>query len=47
MLIEPQIASGVCQGGGIEFGSLTSSVSEQNFRAILFGDCTGNWTPAP
>ena len=44
--VEPQITSGVCESGAIGFDSLTSTVSDQNFSAILFGDCTGNWTPA-
>jgi hypothetical protein len=29
------------------FSSVTTSVSGQNFTAILMGDVTGNWTPSP
>jgi hypothetical protein len=44
-LIEPQIMSGRCQPGGIDFQPLTPPGFDQDFTAILFGDCTGNWQP--
>jgi hypothetical protein len=34
-----------CQPGTLTFDPLTQSVSGQDFRAVLFGDCTGNWQP--
>jgi hypothetical protein len=36
-----------CQPGAIDYSPLVSSVANQNFIAILFGDCTGNWAPLP
>jgi hypothetical protein len=44
-LIEPQMIPDACTPGGIAFQSLTSSPDEQNFMALVFGDCTGNWQP--
>jgi hypothetical protein len=44
-LIEPQIMSGLCQPGGIDYQPLTPPAFDQDFTAILFGDCTGNWHP--
>lgn len=44
-LIEPQIMSGMCQPGGIDYQPLTPPGFDQDFEAILFGDCTGNWQP--
>jgi Dockerin type I domain len=47
-LIQPQISSGSCQLGGVEFNPLVTPVDGQDFIAILFGDCTGNWKePSP
>jgi len=46
-LVEPQLAGGSCQRGAIEFEPLTSDASGQDFSAIVFGDCTGNWEPPP
>lgn len=42
----PQISNNSCQGGAINFNPLAASDSEQNFSAVLFGDCSGNWQPA-
>jgi hypothetical protein len=42
-VIDPSVAAGVCDGGSIMLEGLTNEASDQNFRAILFGDCTGNW----
>ena len=51
MLIQPQVAPTPCQPGAIVYQPLTSQVNNQDFDAILFGDCTGNWpgqqTPTP
>jgi hypothetical protein len=45
-LIQPQIAGGACRGGAIAFQPLAGQVSNQDFSAVLFADCTGNWQPA-
>jgi hypothetical protein len=42
----PSLASGACQQGNILLQGLDTTASNQNFSAILFGDCTGNWTPS-
>jgi hypothetical protein len=42
----PSLASGACQQGNILLQGLDATASNQNFSAILFGDCTGNWTPS-
>ena len=42
-VLPPQIASGVCRNGAIAFSPLATSANNQNFSAVLFGDCTGNW----
>src|SRR5262249_7514349 len=45
VLIQPQLAVGSCQRGAIEFQPLPGDASGQDFSAMLFGDCTGNWQP--
>lgn len=42
--VVPQIGS-PC-GGAIAYDSIGATTTGQDFRAVLFGDCTGNWTPA-
>ena len=46
-LIQPQNMAAVntCQPGAIEFTPLTGQVVNQDFAAVLIGDCTGNWQP--
>jgi hypothetical protein len=44
-IIPPQVAP-MCSAGAIGFDGLTSLVDAQDFLAIVFGDCTGNWQPA-
>lgn len=44
-LVQPQVASMVCQPGRISFTPVEPPVAGQDFVAILLGDCTGNWTP--
>ncbi len=46
LVIDPEIGGGECRRGGIAFNPLAAPAQEQNFSAILFGDCTGNWTPS-
>jgi hypothetical protein len=36
-----------CQRGRISYQPLVAPASGQDFVAILYGDCTGNWQPAP
>lgn len=42
--IEP-VTTGVCRKGAIQFVPLTQAVRAADFRATVFGDCTGNWQP--
>ena len=42
-VINPSVATDTCQGGRIMIDELQGEADEQNFRALLFGDCTGNW----
>jgi hypothetical protein len=44
-LIQPLLSTGTCRRGAIALEPIASTLSEQNFRAMLFGDCSGNWTP--
>lgn len=44
-LIQPQPGADGCTPGGIAYTSLSTSLDEQNFSALVFGDCTGNWQP--
>ena len=45
-LIEPQLSIRSCQPGSIVFDPLLGEAPEQDFTAVLFGDCSGNWTSA-
>jgi hypothetical protein len=42
----PQINAGSCHPGAIAFQPLDDPAADQNFSAVLFGDCSGNWQPA-
>lgn len=42
--VAPQVTP-ACTTGGLSYPSLATSASGQDFRAVLFGDVTGNWTP--
>ena len=44
-LIMPVNGPSSCQPGAVAFEPLAAAASGQNFRAIAFGDCTGNWQP--
>jgi hypothetical protein len=39
----PEVSGGSCQPGEISFSPLVPPVEGQDFIAVLFGDCTGNW----
>ena len=45
-LVEPTIAAGSCQAGAISFQPLMGDMSNQNFDAMVFGDCNGSWQPS-
>ena len=44
-LLSPRIDTGTCQPGSINMAPLSGSAMQQDFDAILFGDCDGSWTP--
>ena len=44
-ILQPQLSTGGCQPGAIVFQPVMGQADGQNFEAILFGDCTGNWQP--
>lgn len=46
-LVDPAVTTSSCQLGTIAFDPLPRPIHGQDFEAILFGDCTGNWTPSP
>jgi len=46
-LTQPQLGGGSCQPGAITLNGLTSAAADQDFAAVLLGDCTGNWAPPP
>ena len=47
-LVQPDVTGLECQNGAIEYGPMfTPPAAGQDFVAILFGDVTGNWMPAP
>jgi hypothetical protein len=43
-IFAPVIGGGDCQQGSIHLEGLSGVAHGQDFKAILFGDCTGNWT---
>ncbi len=43
----PALSTGTCQAGSIGYHPLTGSANNQDFSAVLFGDCSGNWQPSP
>jgi hypothetical protein len=44
---QPDPGAASCQAGAITFDALGQSVSGQNFSAVVFGDCDGDWQPSP
>jgi sugar lactone lactonase YvrE len=40
----PALSGGNCQQGSILYNPLSTTVANQDFSAMLLGDCTGNWT---
>jgi NHL repeat-containing protein len=45
-LVSPEVSTGICQAGAIDYQPLVNSVANQNFSAALFGDCSGAWQPS-
>ncbi len=45
-VIQPSTSAGTCQDGKAMLESLGAEAVHQDFRAVLFGDCTGNWRPS-
>jgi len=45
-LIPPQVSLSSCETGAIVFQPLDSFADHQDFSALVFGDCTGNWQPS-
>jgi hypothetical protein len=43
---EPTVSPASCQSGSITFAPLLDGESNQDFLAVLFGDCTGDWQPS-
>jgi len=43
---QPQLAEGKCSPGGIRYSPLGNDAVDQNFTAVLIGDCTGSWNVA-
>ena len=43
-VVLPQISAGSCQPGRVVY-DLTTPFTSQDFEAIKFGDCTGDWQP--
>jgi Right handed beta helix region/Dockerin type I domain len=46
VIFDPIPRGNDCRAGTIAFEPLDGDAPNQDFRAILFGDCTGNWSPA-
>jgi sugar lactone lactonase YvrE len=46
VVTQPSISAGTCLPGSIAFDPMVGSALNQDFAAVLFGDCNGNWTPA-
>jgi hypothetical protein len=42
-VIDPSVGPGTCHDGKIMLEGLSDEAPDQDFRAVLFGDCTGNW----
>jgi len=42
----PVVGGSSCQLGAIDWMPLADNVANQDFSAVLFGDCSGNWRPS-
>jgi Dockerin type I domain len=43
--VGPLISNGACTRGALAYTPAAPPLADQDFVALLFGDCTGNWTP--
>jgi hypothetical protein len=43
IVLPPQVSGGSCDPGEIAYSPLDAPLERQDFVAVLFGDCTGNW----
>jgi sugar lactone lactonase YvrE len=43
-VVPPDVGGGACQTGSIVLNQQSGQAANQDFQAVLFGDCTGNWT---
>jgi hypothetical protein len=43
--VMPVLSTGACEMGTIAYTPLAAPATQQNFDAVLLGDCTGNWQP--
>jgi glucose/arabinose dehydrogenase len=41
--VQPVPSQGDCQPGRIDYSAIGGEIRGQDFVAVLFGDCTGNW----
>jgi len=46
-VVAPDPGATPCVRGAMAFQSLGGQAVDQNFAAVLFGDCNGSWPPAP
>jgi hypothetical protein len=46
-LVPPSLAGRSCEPGAIAYEPLQTAAPQQDFAAVLIGDCTGNWSAAP
>jgi len=44
-LLQPMVHDDMCTLGAIDYSPLAGDADGQDFRAVLIGDCTGNWQP--
>ncbi|MCK6556697.1 dockerin type I repeat-containing protein [Candidatus Binatia bacterium] len=45
-IVYPVPSGGACQAGAIAYRPLVGAAAGQDFTAVRFGDCTGNWQPS-
>ena len=41
--IQPLLSAGTCRMGALQYSPLVGTPDGQDFRAVVIGDCTGNW----
>ncbi len=43
--LQPRLSRSSCQAGALSFEPLATDATDQDFSAVLFGDCNGDWQP--